>query len=604
MAQKPPSDVAKAPEHVEASGITERIVRNGDIDIAVFEQGNRAGETVLLLHGWPDSHHLWNGVTPFLTERFHVVSVDNRGHGNSTNPTSFRDFSLASMASDYLAVIDAVSPGKPVHVLAHDWGSIAMWEAVCQEGSQKRIASFTSVSGPSVSHMSKMARTRLSRPTPKNLALVLGQLGSIGYTFYFMLPGLPKAAFALAMNENRWRMGLSRAEGASPEKIFLGPTFKQDIGNGLRIYRANAIPALLNPQERFTKVPVQVIVGTRDPAIRQSSYDDELKWAPAVWRRVVKGGHWLPFSHPELLATSAIELIDAASGLPAARGLRRAEMGRQRRPFEDQLLVITGGGSGIGRETALAFAREGAEVVLSDINLASAKETAALIAEAGGTAHAYQLNVADEAAVIAHAAAVEAAHGVPDILINNAGVGQAGRFFDTPSEEFKRVLDINLYGVINGSRAFGAKMAARGLGGHIVNLSSMAAYTPQQGFSAYSTSKSAVFMFSDCLRAELAASGIGVSTICPGIVHTNIVANTAFSGVSADEEAKKQEKFDRLYKMRRYGPNKVAKQIVKAVKNDKSIVPVTPEAHVQYHFSRLAPALGRFGAAHGDITKF
>ena len=89
------------------------------------------------------------------------------------------------------------------------------------------------------------------------------------------------------------------------------------------------------------------------------------------------------------------------------------------------------------------------------------------------------------------------------------------------------MIDINLYGVVNGCRAFGQKMVERGSGGHIVNLASMAAYSPQQSFTAYSTSKAAVFMFSDCLRAELATSGIGVSTICPGIVHTNIVANSS-----------------------------------------------------------------------------
>ena len=172
--------------------------------------------------------------------------------------------------------------------------------------------------------------------------------------------------------------------------------------------------------------------------------------------------------------------------------------------FHGKLLVITGGGSGIGRETAFAFARRGAEVVLSDVNLVAVKQTAAMIDEAGGAAHAYQLDVADEAAVHAHADEVAERHGVPDILINNAGIGQAGPFLSTPSKSFTRVIDINLYGVVNGCRAFGEKMVNRGSGGHIVNLSSMAAYAPQQSFTAYSTSKAAVFMFSDCLRAELA----------------------------------------------------------------------------------------------------
>ncbi|TDH50291.1 SDR family oxidoreductase [Mycobacterium eburneum] len=578
---------------------TLRIVRNGDIEIAVYEQGNPAGPTVVLLHGWPDSHHMWDGVVPLLADRFHVVTVDNRGHGQSSNPRSYRDFALDALASDYLAVIDAVSPEAPVHVLAHDWGSVAMWEAVCDNVGQHRVASFTSVSGPNVAHLLMWARNRLRRPTPRNLALVLAQLGSLSYMFYLMLPVLPKVTLRLFATEERWRKQLSRAEGAAVEQIFLGPTFNRDIGNGLRIYRATVlslVSRLKKGQERFTQVPVQVIVGTRDPAVRQACYDDEPNWVPTVWRRVVKGGHWLAFSHPELLATATTELIDFVSGQPAPRGLRRAEMGKAHKAFEHQLVVITGAGSGIGRQTALAFAREGAEIVLSDVNLASAKETAALIAEAGGTAHAYQLNVADEAAVLAHADEVLTAHGVPDVLVNNAGIGQAGRFLATPAEDFKRVLDVNLYGVVHGCRAFASAMASRGLGGHIVNLSSMAAYSPAQGLSAYATSKSAVFMFSDCLRAELAGSGVGVSTICPGVVHTNIIRSSVVSGLPEQDAQRKLARVDRAYRLRRYGPDKVAKRIVKAVKNNQQVVPVTTEAHLQYRLNRLAPAVGRLGA--------
>jgi pimeloyl-ACP methyl ester carboxylesterase len=217
-----------------------------------------------------------------------------------------------------------------------------MWEAVCDEGAQRKIASFTSVSGPNIAHLGMWARSRLSRPTPKNVALVLAQLVSFGYMFYFMLPWLPKAMFALTLNRHRWRKLLSRAEGAAPEDIFLAPTFEEDIGNGLRIYRAN-ITSILTPRERLTRVPVQLIVGTRDPAVRQASYADALNWAPAVWRRVVKGGHWLPFSHPEMLATATTELIDATEGLPPAPDLRRAQMATQQGPFDDQLQAITGG---------------------------------------------------------------------------------------------------------------------------------------------------------------------------------------------------------------------------------------------------------------------
>ncbi|MBA0045993.1 SDR family oxidoreductase [Mycobacteroides sp. LB1] len=582
--------------------VTEHVVRNGDIDVAYFIQGNPEGETILLVHGWPDSHHLWDGVVPLLRDRFRLVAIDNRGAGKTTNPKSFREFRLTEMAGDYVAVANEVSPDKPVHVLGHDWGSVAMWEAICDPDLEHRFSSFTSVSGPSVHHMSRWMRARLAHPTPRNIALALGQFGSLLYMFGSMTPGIPNVLLKLTMSENRWRAGLSVAEGAPVEQIHLGSTFMSDITKTLRVYRANALPAMLHPQDRHTNVPVQVIIGTRDPAVRQSNYDDELKWNSRTWRRVLDGGHWLPFSHPQILAAAATELIEAVSGQEPSRALRRAEMGQNRKPFEDQLVVITGGGSGIGRETALEFARQGAEVVLSDVNLDGANETVALIEQGGGTAHAYRLNVADEAAINAHAEEVVARHGVPDVLVNNAGVGAAGGFLETPPEEFRRVIDINLYGVVNGSRVFGAKMAERGLGGHIVNLSSMAAYSPQKAFTAYSTSKSAVFMFSDCLRADLAAHNIGVTTICPGVVHTNIVATTKISGVSAEEESRMQQAGDKAYAMRRYGPEKVARQIVNAVRKNKQVVPVTPEARLQYLNNRLAPGLTRYFASKAGMT--
>ncbi|MGK8508773.1 SDR family oxidoreductase [Nocardia asiatica] len=582
--------------------VAERTVRSGEFDLAVYEYGDPTAETVVLVHGWPDTHHLWDAVAPLLARRFHVVAYDTRGHGRSTRTRRTDDFRLDRLAADFYAVADAVSPDRPVHVLAHDWGSVQVWEAVCEPRAAARVASFTSVSGPNLDHVGKWIRSRLSRPTPRNVWQPFTQLLSSAYTFFFMTPVLPRAAFGLIGTERFWRQVVSVMNETAPSNVRLGPTFRADLVDGLLIYRANIVRRMLAPRERRTEVPVQLIVAGRDVAVRPAGFDDEHKWTERLWRRDVRAGHWMPFSHPELLATATTELIDTLGGAQPPRTLRRAETGRSARPFDDQLVVITGGGSGIGRATALALARRGAEIVLSDIDLAAAKETAELIAAENGVAHVYRLDVADEDEMRSHAATVLQDHGVPDILINNAGIGQAGGFFETSSADFDRVMRINLGGVVNGCRSFGPAMAERGLGGHIVNLSSMAAYSPQQGFSAYSTSKSAVFMFSDCVRAELAARGISVHTICPGIVHTNIVARTRFSGVSAEEEKRKQERYDNLYRMRRYGPEKVAEQIVRALQRDRSIVPVTPEAHLQYHFGRLAPAVVRFLAARVKLT--
>jgi NAD(P)-dependent dehydrogenase (short-subunit alcohol dehydrogenase family) len=259
---------------------------------------------------------------------------------------------------------------------------------------------------------------------------------------------------------------------------------------------------------------------------------------------------------------------------------------------------VTGAGSGIGRETALAFAREGAEVVISDIDEATVKDTAAQVAARGGIAHAYTLDVSDADAVEQFAERVSAEHGVPDIVVNNAGVGQAGLFLDTPREEFDRVLAINFGGVVNCCRSFGRRLVDRGTGGHIVNVSSMAAYSPQQSMNAYSTSKAAVFMFGDCLRAELDQAGVGLTTVCPGVINTNIVHTTRFdvpAGKQAKVEARRAQ-IEKAFAARRYGPDKVAKAIVSAVKKNKPIRPVALEAYVVYGVAHLLPQAMRSSA--------
>ncbi len=343
-------------------------------------------------------------------------------------------------------------------------------------------------------------------------------------------------------------------------------------------------------------VPVQLIV----PA----GATEDLATVPRLWRREVATGQPAPDTHRELYARAVRQFVEHLDGAPAARELRRADVRRQRRPFGDTLVSVTGAGSGIGRETALAFARDGAELVISDVDANGLAETARLLADAGATAHRYVVDVADAAAVEAFADQVCGEHGVPDIVINNAGVGHAGYFLDTPAEEFDRVLDINFGGVVNGCRSFGRRLVERGTGGHIVNIASMAAYTPVNMMNAYCTSKAAVFMFSDCLRAELDSAGIGVTTICPGVIGTNIVDTTRFSLPDArrGEAEKLRARAKRGFAVRHYGPARVAQAIVSAVTKKKAVRPVTPEAHVVYAIAHAAPAAMRSAARGGKIV--
>ncbi len=143
--------------------------------------------------------------------------------------------------------------------------------------------------------------------------------------------------------------------------------------------------------------------------------------------------------------------------------------------------------------------------------------------------------------------------------------------------------------MIHGCRLFGKQMTERGQGGHIVNIASAAAYQPSKALPAYSTSKAAVLMLSECLRAELAGQGIGVSAICPGFVNTNITTTARFTGVDAEEQARRQKRTARLYGLRNYPPEKVASAILRAVARNEAVVPVTPEARGAHLMSRFLP---------------
>ncbi|MEV2205319.1 SDR family NAD(P)-dependent oxidoreductase, partial [Streptomyces sp. NPDC047970] len=212
-------------------------------------------------------------------------------------------------------------------------------------------------------------------------------------------------------------------------------------------------------------------------------------------------------------------------------------------------------------------------------------------ARAAGAAGAWAetADVSDELAMEKLAERVTSEHGVVDVLVNNAGIGLAGSFLDTSPEEWRRVLDVNLWGVVHGCRLFGRRMVERGQGGHIVNTASAAAFLPSRTLSAYSTSKAAVLMLSECLRAEFADRGIGVSAICPGIVNTNITSTTRFAGTDEEEQQRRRSRSTQWYGRRNYPPEKVAEAVLDAVLRDRAVVPVTPEAHGARLLSRLAP---------------
>ncbi|MCQ9181972.1 SDR family oxidoreductase [Streptomyces sp. IBSBF 2953] len=594
-------------------GARERLVRAGGIELCVAELGDPSRPTVVLVHGYPDSKEVWSEVATRLADRhgLHVVLYDVRGHGRSGAPEPLRGgFTLEKLTDDFLAVADAVSPDRPVHLVGHDWGSVQGWEFVTVRRTEGRIASFTSMSGPSLDHFGHWIGKRLKRPTPRRVGQLLGQGAKSWYVYLLHTPALPELAWRGPLGK-RWPGILRRIEQV-PAGAYPTPSLPSDAAHGAWLYRDNVRGRLRSPRsDAYAHAPVQLITPLEDRFLSERLYDELEEWVPRLTRRTLAAGHWIPRTRPDQVASWIDDFVTSVEqervGEAAGQGreqdggpVRTAAAGRYAERFGGRLVLVTGAGSGIGRATAFAFAEAGARVIAVDRDAESAARTAELSRLIGAPdAWAETVDVSDEQAMEKLAAKVHSEHGVLDVLVNNAGIGLSGSFFDTTSDDWRRVLDVNLWGVIHGCRLFGRQMAERGQGGHIVNTASAAAYQPSKALPAYSTSKAAVLMLSACLRAELAGRGIGVSAICPGLVNTNITDTATFVGVDAEEERRRQKRSTRAYGLRNYPPEKVADAILRAVMLDEAVVPVTPEAKVSYALSRFLPkalrALARVG---------
>jgi NAD(P)-dependent dehydrogenase (short-subunit alcohol dehydrogenase family) len=254
--------------------------------------------------------------------------------------------------------------------------------------------------------------------------------------------------------------------------------------------------------------------------------------------------------------------------------------------FAGKVAVITGGGSGIGRALALALAREGARIVVADVDEGDAGETVRLATAAGAEALAVRTDVADRSQVNALADRAYERFGAVHVLCNNAGVVVHGGLEAASWEDWQWVIAVNLWGVIHGLLAFVPRMIAGGQGGHVVNTASMAGLIASQGLGVYNTTKYAVVGLSETLAKDLRPHGIGVTVVCPMGVATRIRQAGRNRPVALRRAARAPGESEIALIGRTLEPEEVAAQTLAAVQ--------AGELYVITHEEALEPLRRRF----------
>lgn len=283
---------------------TTRRVLSGDVSIALTEHSSAGSgrPTVVLVHGYPDSQRTWARLVERLPlERWHVVTYDVRGAGASDVPATREAYRTQRLAEDLVAVLDdLLADGEAAHLVGHDWGSVQLWDAVADPGLRDRIASFTSISGPSLDHFALLNR----HPQGRRGRLVRQALHS-WYVLAFQVPVLP----GLAWRSFADRIGraVAKREGLPPDHW--GAGLAADAEHGLELYRAN-VRRTGRPNAFHTDVPVLVVHPRRDRFLTAVLLEDLDQRCGDLRIETVDAGHWVTVTHPEIIADLLIQHVD------------------------------------------------------------------------------------------------------------------------------------------------------------------------------------------------------------------------------------------------------------------------------------------------------
>lgn len=258
--------------------------------------GNSQHPALVLVHGYPDNQEVWEPIIQHLIEKFYVVTYDVRGAGQSNIPKRIRDYALPQLSLDLYSVVNQLLPNRSFHLAAHDWGSIQSWESVTETKFKDRMLSYTTISGPCLDHAAFWMREQFKHQKPK----FFKQLFKSWYIVAFQLPVLAPTVWHFFSPE-RWSKILSQLE--KQKNLPTNLNIAKDGEHGIGLYRANFIPRLTRPRQRFAVCPVQAVVLKRDNFVSPELIDEIPKWASNFERVDVDANHWAVLSRAEEISS-------------------------------------------------------------------------------------------------------------------------------------------------------------------------------------------------------------------------------------------------------------------------------------------------------------
>jgi pimeloyl-ACP methyl ester carboxylesterase len=273
---------------IDSPVVIEHTVSSAFVRLAVVEAGDPNAPTIVLVHGYPDTKELWAPIMTDLCSRFHVLAYDVRGAGASSAPRRRSAYDYAWLGDDLKAVIDRLAPGRSVHLVGHDWGGIAGWRFAADPRFDGKLASFTTIAGPSVDQVAVSLR-ELRRQ--RRVLELMRRVYRSWYLIPMCTPGVPTLV---------WRL-LGRGR----------PGFSVDTAiHGANLYRQNILGTLGRARPEPARVPVQLVVPSRDRFISPRYYESAERYAPSLRRRSIESSHWVPRNEPDQISRWIAEFVE------------------------------------------------------------------------------------------------------------------------------------------------------------------------------------------------------------------------------------------------------------------------------------------------------